>query len=121
GFSSAETETILGRADLVIAVGATLSSHTRADGRLFPQAAILQIDRAPCTEFSQAFPVESYVQGDARTAISAIMAGLDGWRSSGLRTPETAALLAPDPRRAEIERQHFDIRDGGVDPRALML
>lgn len=121
GFSSAPTESILGTADLIIAIGATLSSHTRADGTLFPQAEILQIDAAPFTILSRQQPVAGYVQGDARLAVAAISARLDGRQSQGLRTAEVAALIGEDPRRAEIETQKFAIRDGGADPRALML
>src|SRR5690606_35143951 len=88
GFSSEIAEEVLRQADLVAASGGALSAPTRADGFLFPQAQILQIDAAPYTECSMRAPVAAYVQGEAPLSLKAILAGLGGRNREGLRTQE---------------------------------
>ncbi|MEI4273860.1 thiamine pyrophosphate-binding protein [Klenkia sp. LSe6-5] len=44
GFASEEAATILGRADLVLAFGASLNRWTTRGGRMFPDAVVVQVD-----------------------------------------------------------------------------
>src|SRR5690606_28850817 len=114
GFSSGLAGEVRGQAGLVPAIGATRSPHPRADGALFPQARILQIDAAAFTEFSMRSPVAVYVHGDAALSLAAILAELGEGSRTGLRTAQLAERVAADPRRVEIASQRFEISDGGA-------
>lgn len=117
-FSSPQAEQVLGDADLVIGVGASMNRFTAQDGFLFPNARTIQILDRPASEGAPLRPVTSYLQGDAAltvTALDAMLAEADhesqGWRGrfvqadrdprtyaeGGTVSPEENAL---DPRDA---------------------
>lgn len=102
------------KADLVIAVGASLTHHTVDGGRLFPQADVIQVDPFP-TGIRQGLKVaDLYVRADAKTGLQAIIASLQarnhqpasGWRSSDL----AARMSEP------ADSAHFDIAAGTLHP-----
>lgn len=86
-FALPQTEQVLGAADLVIAVGASLNKYTRQDGYLFPNARTIQIVDRPAALMAHSLPVTCYLQGDAAltvTALTELLAAGD-FSSTGLR------------------------------------
>jgi 5-guanidino-2-oxopentanoate decarboxylase len=109
GFASPLTTELLAQADLVVAVGASLSPWTTCDGRLFPQARLVRVDVAP----------DADVAGDALAVGAALLSSLPdrgetGWRSLALRS-RIAAYRRADALPAPAAR------GDGVDPARLCV
>ncbi len=121
GWSSDVATELFAKADLVIAIGASLTGFTTHSGRLYPQAQVIQIDASPRAVRHNRAIAHVHLRADARPGVAAINKSLE--RSTpakvGHRTQETANRLksqAPmpatlpddtiDPRRAvqEINR-----------------
>jgi thiamine pyrophosphate-dependent acetolactate synthase large subunit-like protein len=122
GYASNLAREVLGQADLVIAIGASLSYYTVDGGNLFPQAFVAQIDDAPRGLRDGMSAAHLYIRADARASAEAITAALDKGLGAGrptaaaIRTNELAHRIAHDlPDDA-----HFDIAPGLVDPRAAI-
>jgi thiamine pyrophosphate-dependent acetolactate synthase large subunit-like protein len=102
GFSSASTAALLGEADLVLAVGATLGDFTTRNGTLFPRAQVIRLGlEGP------------ELRADARVAAEALGALAEArqvWRP-GFRDA-AARLAAPRPLPPEP--------GDGIEPRRLM-
>jgi thiamine pyrophosphate-dependent acetolactate synthase large subunit-like protein len=87
-FSHPQAEQVLGDADLVIGVGASMNRFTLQDGYMFPNARTIQILDRPAAEAAPRRPVTRYLQGDAARTVEALEAMLAeaeymavGWRS----------------------------------------
>jgi acetolactate synthase-1/2/3 large subunit len=100
---------VLGEADLVIGVGASVNRFTLQDGYLFPNARTIQILDRPASQAAPRRPVTSYLQGDAALTVAALDAMLAeashesrGWRGrfeQADRDPRTFAeggTVGPD-------------------------
>ncbi len=119
-FSTSLGAELLGRADTVIAAGASLNAFTTLSGTLFPQARIIQIDTDEA-RLGRSLASESdlALNGDAREVAEALVAELErrGHASSGYRTAEVAARLeAFDPLSDFSDKSLAD----AIDPRTLM-
>jgi thiamine pyrophosphate-dependent acetolactate synthase large subunit-like protein len=113
GFSSALAREKFAKADLVIAVGASLAQHTRDAGKLFGDAHVLHIDLAPRGIHQGAIVANSFLQGDALICVQqleALIAARDGWRDDVLRN--RIATEPSDP--TEFPRDDF------LDPRDVI-
>lgn len=116
GFSSALARETFARADLVIAVGASLAQHTRDAGKLFGQAKVLQIDAAPEGMHQGAVVADAFLRADARLGAEALCARLGarspdaGWRGAAL-----ARRIASEPADDAV----FEA-DGHLDPRRVI-
>jgi acetolactate synthase-1/2/3 large subunit len=114
GWSSDVATELFAKADLVIAIGASLTGFTTHFGRLYPQARVVQIDASPRAVRHNRAVAQHHLRADARLGVAAVNKALE--RSSkakpGYRTPETASRLrqasAPIPDKAP---------DGLIDPR----
>jgi len=120
-FSTSLGAELLGRADTVIAVGASLNAFTTHSGTLFPQARVIQID-VDEGAFGRFLEVESELalRGDARQVAEGLVTELERRRhsSTGFRTPEiVAALAAFDPLSDFSDESLPD----AIDPRTLMV
>ncbi|MDG4766058.1 thiamine pyrophosphate-binding protein [Solwaraspora sp. WMMD406] len=119
GLARPLTRRLLGRADLVLTVGAGLNRWTTDHGRLFPLAEVYSVDQDGAA-IGARWPVAGGVVGDARIAAAALTSLLpaepparDDWRSPRLAT----AIREADPfDRLPPARAGAD----GVDPRRLM-
>lgn len=122
GFSSRETERFFAEADLVIAVGASLSEQTTAANRLFPKVDIVQFDVASSRLIAGRGVADCFVQGDAQRSLAALIRTIadSGHKSGGFRNATDLARLNRDPRDAEIEDVPIPVESGTVDPRILM-
>jgi acetolactate synthase I/II/III large subunit len=116
GWSSDVATELFVKADLVIAIGASLTGFTTHSGRLYPQARVIQIDTSPRAVRHNRTVAHFHLRGDARLGVDAINKNLE--RSTptkiGYRTPETARRLSlavsiPDK-----------LPDGTIDPRCAV-
>jgi thiamine pyrophosphate-dependent acetolactate synthase large subunit-like protein len=119
-FSTSLGAELLGQADTVIAVGASLNPFTTFAGTLFPQARVVQVD-TDAAAFGRHLEVEPELalRGDAREVAERLVAELErrGHSSTGFRTPEVAERLASfDPLSDFSDRS----LPGALDPRTLM-
>jgi acetolactate synthase I/II/III large subunit len=115
GFGSDAGLELLGEADCVIAVGASLNSFTIESGRLYPQASYVQIDQAPHVVMGNGKRADCYLQADAMAALAELTRVLDerGVKIEGFHTPRVLERLAA----AEREQQEYEQEPGHVDPR----
>ena len=112
-FAAEPAERLLADADFVLGVGAELGYYTTEGGLMYPSAEVARIDIRPMPDQIGVIP-GLYVQADAKKAIAAINEALEARqvRKTGLRTPETRAILdAPD----HVVTPPSD----GLDPRPL--
>ena len=116
GFSSGVARTLLGEADLVLAVGAELGHFTAGEGRpVFPQAEVARIGLEEIAP-ERGLPAAIDVRGEARATLAALEEALEHRqvRGGGFRTPGTAAALAAG--RTSAREPPAD----GLDPRQAM-
>lgn len=114
GFSSDVAREVFAEADLVIAVGASVSHHTTDGGKLYPKARVVQIDSRPLGVHQGRRVADVYVRADAKAGLAAVIKALGASTSPGrLRTPELAHQIATRP----ADGATFDIEPGVVDPR----
>jgi acetolactate synthase I/II/III large subunit len=128
GWGSLVSADLFAQSDLVLAVGASLSAHTRHGGKLFPNAVVIQIDNRPQGLHQGARVADMTLVADAAAAAWAL--------EQRLRRPETlgdlpAQALSPDYRRTGFRtpavrdqialgrEDDFDypLEPGTVDPR----
>ncbi len=114
GWSSDVTTDLFAAADLVIAIGASLSGFTTHFGRLFPRARVIQIDERPQAVRHNRAVAQFHLRADARLGVAALnkhLSKLNG-EKTGYRTEKTERRLReneqPVPERAA---------DGLIDPR----
>jgi acetolactate synthase I/II/III large subunit len=96
GFATQIARDCLAEADLVIAVGASLTHHNADGGKLWPRAQILQIDTDPATVVQGRVAATAHLRADARLGVEALATALPArpadWRSDAL-----AHRIATDP------------------------
>ncbi|MCL6648896.1 MAG: thiamine pyrophosphate-binding protein [Chloroflexi bacterium] len=115
GFADARARAVLAEADLVLAFGASLNPFTLDQGRLFPRAAIVQIENDPA-QVGAFTRVADAILADARLAAEALLAALPATPRPGFRQPALQEqLAAPLP-----EPEYLPAADG-LDPRLVAI
>ena len=117
GWSSDVATELFAKADLVIAIGASLTGFTTHFGKLYPQARVVQIDASPRAVRHNRAVAQFHLRSDARLGVAAINKSLE--RSTpakvgnkiGYRTPETASRLKSGVSIPD------KLPDGTIDPR----
>ena len=115
GYASGLAREMFAKADLVIAVGASLNFHTMDGRRLFGHAHILQIDSAP-TGFRDGLRTgNSFVRSDARKGVEALVAALEpsAPRPADWRSDTLARRIATEPADSE----YYPPENSVMDPR----
>jgi thiamine pyrophosphate-dependent acetolactate synthase large subunit-like protein len=118
GYSSPAAHHEFDKADLVVAVGASLTSFTTEGGALFRNAYVIQIDDNP-VGLKDGHPAANlYVKADAKTAVQAISTELQktGRRDGTLRTKDVASRI----KDLSVDRRSFPIEKGTLDPRKVI-
>ena len=117
GYGPEITREICQGADLLLAVGTTLSYHTLDGGAMFPKATIAQIDLQPKGLHQGLRAANYHLVADARVAAEAITAEIEkiGRTASRVRTPELAKRLKTTP----ADPMPYDITEG-LDPREVI-
>lgn len=122
GFATAQARDVLGRADVVVAVGASLNDHTTDHGGLFPHARVVQIDVLPHALIRNRAPADVYVRADAASALDALVRGLEeGGGPAGTWPGLGTRALTEDPREVELRESPVDVEPGRLDPRHLLM
>jgi thiamine pyrophosphate-dependent acetolactate synthase large subunit-like protein len=118
GFASAGARELFAEADLVIAVGASLTYYTVDGGALFPKAYVAQIDERPLGLRDGARSGDLFLKADAKAGAEAVTAELKrrGVKNAGYRSKEVAERIKSTP----IDAAEFSIAPGTFDPRAVI-
>jgi len=119
GFSSDVARKYLKHADLIIAVGASLSSHNSDSGKLFTADKVLQIDLAPKSVNQGRESAQHHLCCDARVGVQALSEMLTArntkddnyWRS---------ASVATEIRDTPADSEKFPTEPGLLDPRDVV-
>ena len=113
GFGRPVAADLLAEADLVVALGAGLNRFTADNGRLFPDATILQVD-SDASVVGDPVPVADAVVGDVGLFLDAVLKELSvepGWTG----TDAAQRLARPDTRDEGTEHD-----EDGIDPRVVV-
>jgi acetolactate synthase I/II/III large subunit len=86
-------------ADVVLVVGTDLDAHNTAGGSFFGAAHLIRIDIRPPAQLWHPDNDVTQITADATTALTQLAPQLPPGHRNGLRTPETAKLLAAEPAR----------------------
>ena len=118
GFASEVARELFADADLVIAVGASLTYYTVDGGALFPKAFVAQIDERPLGLRDGMQAAELFVKADAKAGVEALTQEFRrrGARNGGYRSPGIAEQIATTP----IDSAEFAIAPGTFDPRRVI-
>jgi acetolactate synthase I/II/III large subunit len=115
GWSSDVATELFAKADLVIAIGASLTGFTTHSGRLYPNARVVQIDTNPKAVRHNRAVANFHLRADARFGVAAINTRLaqSAQVKEGYRTQATARkLLARPPAPIDDKASN-----GTIDPR----
>lgn len=118
GFASPVASALFRDADMVLAIGASLTHHTTDGGHLFPGAFVAQIDAQPLGLRHGRRAADLMIRSDARLAVEELLHCLRAAprSNSGFRTPAVAKQI--DTLFADDEQ--FDIEPGMSDPRRVV-
>jgi acetolactate synthase-1/2/3 large subunit len=121
GFASDAAREACLDADLVIAVGTSLASHSADAGKLYPNAKILHIDTKPVIYSQGRVAAHFHLGADAKIGVEALLAAIDsdfgatpadsGWRNACVAKQDAAEYPDAMP---------FQVAPDVVDPRAMI-
>ncbi|MGQ7794026.1 thiamine pyrophosphate-binding protein [Faunimonas sp. B44] len=115
GFAREVGRELFGEADLIVAVGASLSHYTADGGSLFRNARVLHVDVEPLGLRHGRKAADLHLESDAKIGLAALVAALEarGRRPAAWRTPELARRIAEEP----ADSTEFAVEPGVMDPR----
>ena len=119
GFSGTVARCCLQQADLIIAVGSSLASHTSDAGKLFSADNVLHIDLQPRTISQGREAAKYHLCCDAKSGIEALNQVLEQRETSDeryWRSDTIAAVIRDTP----ADDQEFAIEPGLLDPRDVV-
>jgi acetolactate synthase-1/2/3 large subunit len=118
GFASDLAFGLFADCDLVIAIGASMSSHTSHGGKLYPKARVVLIDREPSVLHHGLRTADIAMRCDARDGVRAILDRLrsNGAPSAGYRSAELARRIATESE----DRREFAVDPATFDPRQVI-
>lgn len=117
GYARAVGKRLMQEADLVVAVGASLSHFTADGGKLFKNVQLIQIDTQPLGLKHGRKAADLYVRAEAKPALAAILDRLPagrpdpGWRSETLAREIADSVADPTV---------FPAQPGLLDPRDVV-
>ena len=115
GFSTDTARACFEQADLVIAVGCSLSHHNADGGKLWRNAKLLQIDTAPVTVSQGRVAADFHVLADARLGVEELTENVKP-KSNAWRSPQLAHQIAEAP----ADSASFPKDPDGHDPREVV-
>ena len=122
GFSSDTARKYLQQADLVIAIGTSLASHTSDGGKLWPAERVLHIDKEPRTENQGLTVAHHHICADAAVGLRQLLRALKSHQqfqsanSKGWRSEAIANEIATAP----ADNKSYTVEPGLLDPRELV-
>ena len=114
GYSGQAARAIFEQSDLVIAIGARLSSHTFDGGKLTPKARVIHLDTDPQETVQGRKAADLLITSDARLGAAALTKALSpqtAWRTPAMQRDTVKALTLPDTG---------DTPDGALHPMAVV-
>ena len=105
------------QADVVIGVGASLTSYTTEQGYLFPNAKVIQIDQRPRGLWQGLRVADLHVRGDAKVALENIAKALPGGDRPGFRSAENERKI----REEKPEARPYQLESNTIDPREAVM
>src|SRR5215470_10315611 len=111
GWSSDLATELFAKADLVVAIGASLTGFTTHFGKLYPQARVIQIDANPRAVRHNRAVAHFHLRADARLGVAAINESLSTKAKVGYRTQEITSRLRSEASMPDR------LPDGAIDPR----
>lgn len=117
GFSRAIAREMFAQADLVIAIGASLTYYTVDGDTLFPQSEVVQIDLAPMGLRDGNQAADIYMKADAKLTAADLLKRIKaiGKTQASVRTPELAKRIKEEP----ADTTPFTVKPGELDPREV--
>jgi thiamine pyrophosphate-dependent acetolactate synthase large subunit-like protein len=115
GFATEVAWEVCADADLIIAVGGSLSKHNSDGGNMWPQADVLQIDIDPVATSQGRVAAQAHLRADARLGVDALVARVKR-RAVTWRSPALAEAIATRPADGHV----FERDDGLPDPRDIV-
>ena len=105
GYSSEQAKQIFRQADLVIAIGSRLASHTFDGGKLTPNAKVIHIDIAPQEHVQGRKAADVLIKADSVSGTDALCHSLAGqhminWRTEEMKATAAEALALPEQGKA---------------------
>ncbi len=116
GFASDVAKKYFSQADLVIAVGTSLASHSIDAGRLYPKAKVLHIDTSPTILNQGRFVATHHLRADAKLGVQALLDRLSATRVPIARLNSVAQEIKDKPTDAF----KFNHMDDLLDPRSVI-
>lgn len=116
GFASQLAVQCFAEADMVVAIGASLTHYTVDGGALFPNTFTAQIDENPLGMRHGRRAADIYVRGDATLAAQALMLELEGGTAARFRSDELARRIAETPP----DTTPYEVEPGLLDPREVV-
>ena len=115
GYARAIAREMGGRADLVVAFGASLSHYTLDGGSMYPRAELAQVDIEPAGLHHGMRGADLYLRADAKLTAQALLDALRGGGKpkAAIRTDELARRIKQEPADATV----FPAQQGLLDPR----
>jgi len=106
------------KADLVLAIGASLSFYTLDGGAMFPNAEVVQVDMEPQGLHQGLKAADIHLRSDARLTAEAIGEALakGAAPAAAIRSPALADRIRNEP----ADDAKFEIAPGTLDPRAVI-
>ena len=111
GFASQVTRKFLAESDLIVAFGASISSHNSDQQRLWPNARVVQITLDPQQFFQGNKVSDQIIVGDVGHTVSELLNQIQPCRSIN-RTPENARLIEQTPIDESDDAEYAD----GINP-----
>jgi thiamine pyrophosphate-dependent acetolactate synthase large subunit-like protein len=106
------------QADLVVAIGASLTYYTVDGGKMYPKAEVVQIDMEPSGLRHGMKAADFYLRADAKLTAAETLKALraNGGGKAAVRSAELARRIKEEP----ADDAKFTIEPGTLDPRAVI-
>lgn len=119
GYAHPATKEAIGQADLVLAVGASLTEFTTGYGQLLDPDRVVHLDEAPAGIRNGSFVAGLAVASDAELGLRALLAAVtaDGHRGAGAWD---VTGFAKRVRTEPADTTPFALEDGVLDPRQVV-
>lgn len=117
GFSRAIAREMFAQADLVIALGASLTYYTVDGDTLFPQSEVVQVDLAPMGLRDGNQAADIYMKADAKLTAADLVKRIKaiGKTAANVRSPALAKRIKEEP----ADSTPFTVKPGELDPRKV--
>jgi thiamine pyrophosphate-dependent acetolactate synthase large subunit-like protein len=118
GFARSVARDVGAKADLVLAIGASMTYWTVDGGGMFPKAEIAQIDIEPAGLRHGAKVADVYLRADAKLSVQAMLdrLGARPKTAAAIRTPELARRIKDEP----ADSTNYNIEPNVLDPRDVV-